>query len=71
MFGAVGTTGEAFTSSDGGPSLAPVRVAITCTVYSVSLARLPIVWLVVEPEVTVASRSPVLKASMPDFHCTV
>ena len=26
-------------SSDGGPSLAPVRVALTCTVYSVPLAR--------------------------------
>ena len=52
-----GTSGVPVTSAACGPSLAPVRVAITCTSYSVSLVRLPIV---VEPEVTVACRSPVL-----------
>ena len=38
----------------------PVRVAITRTVYSVPLVRLGIVWLVVDPDVTVACRSPVV-----------
>ena len=46
-------------SAEGGPSLAPVRVAVTCTVYSVPLVRLGIVWLMVEPEVIVACRVPV------------
>ena len=35
--------GVPFTSADGGPSVAPVRVAITRTVYSVPLVRLGIV----------------------------
>ena len=47
-------------SADGGPSLAPVRVAITRTVYRVALASPVIVWLVVEPEAIVACRSVVL-----------
>ena len=58
--GAIGTAGVPFASADGGPSLAPVRVALTRAVYSVPLARPVIVWLVVEPEVTVNCRSPVL-----------
>ena len=55
-----GAAGVPFASADGGPSLAPVRVALTRAVYSVPLARPVIVWLVVEPEVTVNCRSPVL-----------
>ena len=58
--GGVVPVGNADASADGGPSATPVRVAITCTVYSVPLARLSIVWLVVDPEVTVYCRSPVL-----------
>ena len=57
---AVGTVGVPCTSADGGPSLAPVRVALTRTVYSVPLARPVIVWLAVEPAVTVNCRLPVL-----------
>ena len=52
--------GVAIASSEYGPSLAPVRVALTRTVYAVSLARPGSVWLVVEPEATVAWRSLVL-----------
>ena len=48
--------GVAFTSSDGVPSLAPVLVAMTLTVYSVPLFRLLIVRLVVEPDEIVACR---------------
>ena len=55
-----GAAGVPVSSADGGPSLAPVRVALTRTVYSVPLARPVIVWLVVEPEVTVNCRLPVL-----------
>ena len=47
-------------SSDGRPSLAPARTAVTRTVYSVPFIRLPMVWLVVEPDVMVACRLPVL-----------
>ena len=36
-------TGVAVTSAEGGPSVTPVRVAITCTVYAVPLMRLGIV----------------------------
>ena len=56
--GAIGAAGVPVASADGGPSLAPVRVALTRTVYSVPLARPVIVWLVVEPEVTVNCRLP-------------
>ena len=48
------------TSADGGPSLAPARTAVTRSVYSVPLVRLPIVWLVVEPDAMTAWRLPVL-----------
>ena len=48
--------GVAFASSDGVPSLAPVLVAMTLTVYSVPLFRLLIVRLVVEPDEIVACR---------------
>ena len=58
--GAIGTAGVPVSSADGGPSLASVRVALTRTVYSVPLVRPVIVWLVVEPEVTVNCRLPVL-----------
>ena len=58
--GGGGTLGVPGISSDGGPSVTPVRVAITRTVYSVPLVRLGIVWVVVNPDVTVACRSPVL-----------
>ena len=53
---AVGTAGVPISSSEGRPSLAPVRVAVTRTVYSVPLVRLGIVWLVVVPEVAVNCR---------------
>ena len=56
MTGVSGTLGVPITSSDGRPSLAPDRTAITCTVYSVPLSRLSIAWLVVEPDETVACR---------------
>ena len=46
-------------SSDRGPSLWSVHVAVTSTVYSVPLVRFGIVW-VVEPEVIVAMRALVL-----------
>ena len=55
----VGTAGVPCTSAAGGPSVAPVRV-VTRTMYSVPLVRLRIVCLVIEPEVIVACRSPVL-----------
>ena len=41
--GGGGTLGVPVISSEGGPSSAPVRVAITRTVYSVPLVRLGIV----------------------------
>ena len=49
-------TGVSNTSAEYAPLLAPVRVALIRTVYSVPLLRLLIVWLVVEPEPTVACR---------------
>ena len=58
--GGGGTLGVPVISSEGGPSVTPVRVAITRTVYSVPLMRLGIVWRVVDPDVTGACRSPVL-----------
>ena len=39
----VGTAGVPVISSEGGPSVTPVRVAITRTVYAVPLVRLGIV----------------------------
>ena len=65
---ATGITGVSMTSSDAGPSFAPVRVAITRTVYSVPLVRLPIVWLVVVPEATVACRFPGRCIRSPKIH---
>ena len=56
----VGTAGVFITSADGGPSLAPLRVAVTRTVYSVPLVRPVIMWFVVVPELTVNCRVPVL-----------
>ena len=53
---AVGITGVSNTSDEYAPALAPVRVALTRTVYSVPLLRLGIVWLVVEPEPMTARR---------------
>ena len=58
--GAIGTAGVPFASADGGPSLAPVRVALTRTEYSVPLARPVIVTLVSVPGVTVNCRLVVL-----------
>ena len=57
---AVGITGVSNASAEYAPALAPVRVALTRTVYSVPLLRLLIVWLVVEPEPIVACRPLVL-----------
>ena len=60
FLGAVGTVmlavGVPFTSADGVPSLAPVLVAMTLTVYSVPFCRLLMVRVVVEPEEIVAWR---------------
>ena len=53
---AVSITGVSITSAEYAPLLAPVRVALTRTVYSVPFVRLGIVWLVVEPEPIVARR---------------
>ena len=53
-------SGASIASSEYGPALAPVRVALTRTVYVVPLVRLGIVWLAVEPEPIVAWRSLVL-----------
>ena len=52
--------GVPLASSDGVPSLAPVLVAMTLTVYSVLFCRLLMVRLVVEPDETVACRLPEL-----------
>ena len=53
-------SGASIASSEYGPALAPVRVALTRTVYVVPLVRLEIVWLAVEPEPIVACRPLVL-----------
>ena len=56
--------------SEAGPSLSPVLVAITRTVYSTPPARFSMVWVTVAPPSIsawrVASQSSVL-----DFHCTL
>ncbi len=54
--GVTAACGASIASSEYGPALAPVRVALIRTVYVVPLVRLGIVWLAVEPELIVACR---------------
>ena len=71
----VGTPGLPVTSAEAAPSPgAPVRVAITRTVYTVPSVSPGMLYLVVEPDEMIASRLSVAasaKVSAPDFHCTL
>ena len=54
--GVPGASGASISSSEYGPWLASVRVALIRTVYVVPLVRPEIVWLAVEPEPITACR---------------